>query len=165
VLAVAGSPVTRYREIEVALHGRDSVVVTVCRGGALVEVPVSPQPLLPVDVDRVVLWAGVRVHAPDRSAQLEGVEAGRPYVAWLDAGSPAARAGLKPQRTVLAVDRHPTPDLDAFLDAVAAGGRSVRLTLRTRQGEREVVAVRPDPAFFGAELLVREGDVWVRRPL
>jgi pro-apoptotic serine protease NMA111 len=165
LVAVDGRPVTRYRELELALHGKASAVLTVCRGGGLVQAQVAPQPLQPIDVDRVVLWAGVRVHAPDRSAQLEGVEAGKPYVVWLDTGSPAARAGLQPQRTILAVDGRPTPDLDAFLAQIRGAGPSVRLTLRTRQGEREVVTVEPDPTFFGTELLVRGPEGWARQPL
>ncbi|MEQ1503388.1 MAG: hypothetical protein ABMB14_14215, partial [Myxococcota bacterium] len=97
----------------------------------------------------------------DRSAELEGVTPGRPYVAVLESGSPAGRGRLYSQRSILAVDGVDTPDLDAFVAAIRRAGPSVRLELRTREGEREVVTVEPDPAFFPSEELRWDGD-WQR---
>ncbi|MEZ4235399.1 MAG: trypsin-like peptidase domain-containing protein [Myxococcota bacterium] len=88
LLAVDGAPVTRFREVERALQGHDRAEITLCRGGGLVTLEVAPRPVLPVDVDRVVLWAGVRVHAPDPAAALYGVLPAAPT-------SPGATAAVR----------------------------------------------------------------------
>lgn len=167
LLRVNGTPVTRFRQVDDALRGRDVARLTVCRDGGLVEVDAAPRPLAPVDVDRVILWAGVRVHAPDRSARLEGVSPSRPYVAWTDNGSPAGRAKLYSQRSILSVDGIDTPDLDAFVGALVAkpAGAPVRLELQTRTGEREVLTVEPDAHFFPLEELRWIDGGWERRPI
>lgn len=165
VLAVDSAPVTRFRELEQALVGADRVELSVCRDGALSVVEVPTRPLAPLDLERVVLWAGVRVHAPDRSARLEGVRADRPYVSWLDGGSPAGRAKLLAQRSIVSVDGVDTPDLDAFLAAVRGrDGGSVRLVLEDRRGERSVVTVEPDERFFPTQELVLRDGRWARSP-
>lgn len=167
VLRVNGESVSRFREVDRALHGHDTVRITVCRDGALVDVEAAPRVLAVTDVDRVILWAGLRIHAPDRSARLEGVEPGRPYVVWLDSGSPAGRAKVYSQRSILSVDGVDTPDLDTFVAAITreAPGDSVRLELRTRTGEKEVLTVEPDEHFFPTEELRWIGGAWERRPI
>ena len=87
-------------------------------------------------------------------------------MSWLDTGSPAGRAKLYAQRSVVSVDGVDTPDLDAFLDVVRAKDpeASVRLELLTRTGEREVITVEPDERFFPTEELRRVDGVWERRP-
>lgn len=166
LLAIDGAPVSRYRDVDLGLRGNDAVEVTVCRDGGLVTVTANPRPLVPIDVDRVVLWAGASLHAPDRSAQLEGVEPVLPYIAMVQSGSPATRASLYAQRSVTAVDGQPVRDLDGFVAALGrSSGRSVRLELRTRTGEREVVTVQPDLDAFPTQELARVDGGWVRRAI
>jgi S1-C subfamily serine protease len=165
LVELEGEPVTRFREVEERMRGKNRVSVTVCRDGGLVEAEILPRPLASTDVERVVAWAGVRLHTPDRSARLLGVPPRRPYISWLESGSPAGRAGLRAQRTVTAVDGVDTPDLDTFVRAVGAAGQSVRLDLVSRTGEREVVTVEPDEAFFPTEEYVWVAGRWERHPL
>lgn len=165
VLSVDGQPVTRFSEIEVAIHGKDAVRLGLVRDGEVIEVQATPRPVATLDVTRVVSWAGARLHAPDRSARLLGVPPGRPYVAYLESGSPAGRGQLYPLQSIVAVNGVDTPDLDAFLAAVKAGpaGAPVRVDTVTREGERHVLTVEPDDQFFPTEELVLGPDGWVRR--
>jgi S1-C subfamily serine protease len=168
VLAIDGEPVTRYREIERRIAGAASVKIRVCRGGGIVEVEVPTQPLETIDVDRVLLWAGVRIHTPHRAARLLGVHPTQPYVAWAEGGSPAGRGELRPQRSIAAVNGVPTPDLDTFVARVLElpDDAPVQLAVELASGKREVVVVEPDETFFPTQELARGADgVWVRRPL
>lgn len=164
LLAVDGAPVTRFRQVETLTAGRDRVTLTACRDGGLFEVSADLRPLTAVDVERVVSWAGVRLQAPDRSARLEGVLPGHPYIVSLESGSPAGRARLYAQRSVVRVDGVETPDLDAFLAAVRdkGFGTSVRLEVVDRRGERQVVVVEPDERFFPLEDVRRVDGHWER---
>lgn len=165
LVSVDGQPVTRFREVERAVAGRDTVKLGLVRDGGLLEVDAAPRPVTTRDVTRVVTWAGVRLHAPDRSARLLGVDSGRPYVAYLESGSPAGRGGLSPIRSVQSVNGVDTPDLDAFLAVVKAAppGEPVRLETITRDGEHHVVTVEPDEQFFPTQELVLTERGWERR--
>ncbi len=165
VVSIDGAPVTRFSEVESAIRGRDEVRVGLVRDGEVIELAVAPRPVATLDVTRVVAWAGVRLHTPDRSARLLGVPPERPYVAYLESGSPAGRGQLFPIRSILAVNGVDTPDLDAFVAAVKAlpPGSPVRVDTVTREGERQVVTVEPDEQFFPTEELVLGPDGWVRR--
>jgi S1-C subfamily serine protease len=165
LVELEGEPVTRFREVEERMRGKNRVSVTVCRQGGLVQAEILPRPLASTDVERVIAWSGVRLHTPDRSARLLGVLPRRPYISWLESGSPAGRAGLRAQRTVMAVDGTDTPDLDTFVRAVQAAGPAVRLDLVTRTGEREVVTVEPDERFFPTEEYVWVAGKWERKTL
>jgi S1-C subfamily serine protease len=167
LVSVDGLPVTRFSEIESALRGKERVRVGLVRDGEPIEVEVAPRPVTSLDVTRVVTWAGVRLHTPDRSARLLGVPPDRPYVAYLESGSPAGRGQLFPIQSILAVNGVDTPDLDAFVAVVEAlpPGRPVRVDTITREGERHVVTIEPDEQFFPTEELVLGPEGWTRRTL
>ncbi len=167
VLAVGGTPVTRYAQIEDAISGRDVVALTVCRLGEVETVEVPTQRLPRVDIDRVLLWSGVRIHSPHRAATMVGVGAERPYIAWWESGSPAGRARVYPQRTIRSVDGVDVPDLDAFIEAVreVPDGTSLRLELETANGKRDVLTIEPDTRFWPTEELRWVDGQWVRTPL
>jgi len=168
VLAIDGVPVTRFREVERRIAQASTVKIRVCRGGGLVDVEVPTQPLETIDVDRVFLWAGVRIHSPHRAARLLGFDATQPYVSWAEGGSPAGRGELRPQRSIAAINGVATPDLDALVERLLAlpADAPVQLTVEAASGRREVVVVEPDETFFPTQELVRGADgVWVRRPL
>ncbi|MBX2801085.1 MAG: trypsin-like peptidase domain-containing protein [Myxococcales bacterium] len=167
VLAIQGRPATRFRDIDEAVAGESSVAVTVARQGEVMELTVPTEVLGPVGVDRVVLWAGVRIHAPHRAAHAAGMATDHPYVSWWMRGSPAARASLGARRAILKVGNTETPDLDAFVAAIRQldPEAPVRLEVTTLQGERQVLTLQPDPVFWPAEELVWEGGSWTRRGL
>ncbi len=165
VLGLDGAPVTRFRDLERAVRGRDAVEVTVFRNGEVLTLAGRTDPMEPVDIDRVVLWSGVRVHAPHREALLFGVDPARPYIAWWDGGSPAGRSRVQPRHSILAVNGQDVPDLDAFLAAVraVAPGAAVRLDVESMDGERRVLTVEPDERFWPTEELVFTDGGWIRR--
>src|SRR5690606_29005685 len=151
VLAIDGKPVTRFREVERAVVDKTSVQVTVWRGGAEHTLDVETVPLPGSDVDRFVLWAGATLQAPHRamSAQPGSPRIGV-YVSYCSYGSPATRDRLYPGRRIVEVDGVPTPDLDAFLSAVA--GRpdrsSVRLKTITWNNAPEVITLKLDKHYW-----------------
>jgi S1-C subfamily serine protease len=168
LLAIDGAPVTRFREVERRIAGASSVKLQVCRGGGLVDVDVPTQAMETIDVERVVLWAGVRIHSPHRAARLIGFHPTQPYVSWAEGGSPAGRGELRPQRSIAAVNGTPTPDLDTLVHRLLElpPDAPVQLTTEAASGRKEVVVVEPDETFFPTQELVRGADgVWVRRPL
>jgi S1-C subfamily serine protease len=107
------------------------------------------------------------VVTPDRPGWLLGVPRARPYVTWLEGGSPAGRGQLYPGNSIVSVNDTAIADLDAFAQAVAAlpAGRPVRVGLVSRDGKKSLVTVEPDPTFFPAEELILGADGWERRRL
>jgi S1-C subfamily serine protease len=168
VVAIDGQTVTRFREVETSVAFASSVRLTLCRAGQLLDVQVPTQDLETIDVDRVVMWAGARIHTPHRAARLFGVDAARPYVSWWEGGSPAGRGELRAQRSIVSVNGLDTPDLDTFLETLLAldADATIQLALDMPTGEREVVVVEPDETFFPTTELVRNADgTWERRAL
>ncbi|MFT7519179.1 MAG: S1-C subfamily serine protease [Kiritimatiellia bacterium] len=164
LLEVDGALVTRMHELDAAIRGRDEVKITVVRQGQVVSFEVPTQRLSSVGVVRVVMWAGMRLHEPHRAARFDGVEPGRPYVAWWNSGSPAGRGKVYARRWVVSVDGVDTPDLDALLAQVKgkATGESVRLELRTSSGQVQVKTVVLDNAWWPTEELRWVDGQWVR---
>jgi len=166
LLAVDGTPVTRQRVVDEAIQGKDQVTLKLFTDAGLAEETVTPEPLDPAGIDRVVLWSGLRVHAAHRSARLQGM-ADCPYVSYRSSGSPGSRAGIYAWRCIVAVNGQPTPTLDALL-AVDDGleeGESVRVDLVTLEGRREVRTLELHRAFWPTvELSFDEGQ-WTREVL
>jgi pro-apoptotic serine protease NMA111 len=168
LLAIDGKVVTRFRDVERAVGDRDSVEVTVWRGDAARTLDVPTVKLLGADVDRFVEWAGATLQAPHRpmSAQ-RGIPPVGVYVAYFSYGAPAARYGLYPGRRIVEVDGIPTPNLDAFLAAVA--GRpdrsSVRLKTVTWNNAVEVITLKLDKHYWPGYELRDTPEGWVRTPL
>ena len=127
ILDVDGQVVNRFREVERAVQ-KPAVTLTVLRNGIEERIEVPTVALGGRDLDRFVVWAGAVLQAPHRalSAQRsippEGV-----FVAYFSYGSPATRYQLWAGRRIVEVDGRPTPDLDAFITAVA--GRADRAPL------------------------------------
>jgi S1-C subfamily serine protease len=132
------------------------------------DVELPTQGMETIDVERVLLWAGVRIHSPHRAARLLGFHATQPYVSWAEGGSPAGRGELRPQRSIAAVNGVATPDLDTLVQRLLElpPDAPVQLTTQAASGRKEVVVVEPDETFFPTQELARGADgVWVRRPL
>jgi S1-C subfamily serine protease len=147
LLAVAGKPVTRFREVERLAEGAEAVDVTVWRGEGELTLKVPTTALPGTDLDRIVHWAGATLQAPHRAMSAQrGMRPEGVYVAYYQFGSPATRFHLLPGRRIVEVDGQPTPNLDAFLKVVA--GRpdraSIRLRTLTWNNSPEVITLKLD---------------------
>ncbi|MFI4877462.1 MAG: trypsin-like peptidase domain-containing protein [Steroidobacterales bacterium] len=168
VLALDGKVVTEFREVERATADRTEVQVTVWRGAREQTLTVPTVALSGAGLERVVQWAGATLQAPFQSMRAQrGIPPVGVYVDYFAYGSPAARYGLYPGRRIVQVDGQPTPDLDAFLKAVA--GRpdrsSLRLTTITWNNAASVITLKLDQHYWPAYELLRTLDGWTRRPL
>jgi S1-C subfamily serine protease len=168
VLALDGKVVTEFREVEQATADRTEVQVTVWRGGGEQRLAVPTVALSGAGLERVVQWAGATLQAPFRSMRAQrGIPPVGVYVDFFAYGSPAARYGLYPGRRILQVDGQPTPDLDAFLKAVA--GRPDRSSLRlktiTWNNAASVITLKLDKHYWPAYELLRTPDGWTRHAL
>jgi pro-apoptotic serine protease NMA111 len=168
VLALDGRVVTEFREVEQAAADRTQVQVTVWRGGGEQTLTVPTVALSGVGLDRVVQWAGATLQTPFHSMRAQrGVPPVGVYVDYFAYGSPAARYGLYPGRRIVQVDGRPTPDLDAFLRAVAgrADRSSLRLTTIAWNNAAEVITLKLDKHYWPAYELLRTPDGWTRHAL
>src|SRR5437588_790102 len=168
LLAIDGSVVTRFREVERAAADKDHVQVTVWRGQSEQTLDVATAELPGTDVDRLVEWAGATLQAPHRAMSVQrGIAPVGVYVGYFSYGSPATRYGLYPGRRIVEVDGVATPDLDTFLKAVT--GRpdrsSVRLKTITWNNAPEVITLKLDKHYWPAYELTHGAGGWVRRAL
>jgi len=159
-----GQVITTIREVErVAAAGR--LQVTVLRDGHELDLLVSATPRRGCGTDRVVHWAGALLQAPHHAAQIqrnlppEGV-----YISLYWYGSPASRSRLRAARRIVAVDGRPTPDLEAFLTAVAGkpSRASVRLKTVDLDDKVELITLRLDLDYFPTYELRLTPDGWIR---
>jgi membrane-associated protease RseP (regulator of RpoE activity) len=119
-------------------------------------------------LQRVVQWAGATLQAPFQAMRAQrGLPPVGVYVDFFAYGSPAARYGLYPGRRIVQVDGTPTPDLDAFLKAVAGRPErsSLRLTTITWNNAADVITLKLDKHYWPAYELVKTPDGWIRRSL
>jgi S1-C subfamily serine protease len=113
----------------------------------------------------VVHWAGALLQAPHHAAQIqrnlapEGV-----YISLYWYGSPASRSRLRAARRIVAVDGKPTPDLEAFLAAVAGkpSRASVRLKTVDLDDKVELITLRLDLDYFPTYELRLTPSGWIR---
>jgi S1-C subfamily serine protease len=164
LLAVDGVVVNSFREVERALDSRVAKV-TIWRDGVERELEIATAPLDGRGIDRILLWAGATLQAPHRAmAAQRGIPPRGVFVAFFMYGAPASRYQLWAGRRILEVDGVPTPDLDAFLGAVA--GRPDRSSLRLKtvswNDSVDVITLKLDKHYWPAYELRRVGDDWVR---
>jgi S1-C subfamily serine protease len=167
LLSIDGQVVNTYRQVE-KLSQTPNLDLIVWRDGAEVRLNLSTVALDGRGVDRILVWAGALIQAPHRAmAAQRGIEPGGVYVAYFGYGSPATRYGLWAGRRIIEVDSKPTPDLDAFIAAVA--GRSdrdaVRLKTVTWNSGVEVITLKLDNRYWPAYELRRNGKGWQRHPI
>lgn len=168
VLAIDGTVVTRFREVERAVGDKKRVAVTVWRGHGEQTINVDTVELPGADIDRIVQWAGATLQAPHRAMSAQrGIPPVGVYVGYFSYGSPATRYGLFPGRRIVEVDGIPTPDLDAFLGVVT--GRPDRSSLRLRtitwNNAPEVITLKLDKHYWPAYELRRTASGWQRHAL
>ena len=168
ILAVDGKVVNRFREVERAVQ-RPHVAVTVWRAGAEKTVRMATVALHGRGIDRVLIWAGATLQAPYRSMAMQrGIARTGVFVAYFYYGSPATHYGLYAGRRITEVDGRPTPDLDAFINAVS--GKPDRASLRLQtvswNGQVDVITLKLDKHYWPAYELERRGDgSWYRTDL
>ncbi len=164
VLAVDGNVVTSFREIEKAVQ-KPQVMVTVWRSGEAKDLQIETSSLDGRGIDRAVSWAGALLQDPHRAMAVQrGIDPYGVYVAFFSYGSPATRYGLWAGRRVVEVDETPTPNLQAFVDAVAGkeDQTSVRLKTVTWNGTVEVITLKLDNQYWPAYEIRRTKDGWQR---
>ena len=164
VLAIDGKVVTSYRALESAVQ-KPEVVVTVWRNDEVQEFTVKTAALTGRGIDRAVSWAGALLQDPHRAmAAQRGVATDGVYVAYFNYGSPATRYGLWAGRRVVEVNETPTPDLQAFIDAVKdiEHRESVRLKTVTWNGTAEVITLKLDNQYWPAYEIRRKDNGWRR---
>jgi S1-C subfamily serine protease len=129
---------------------------------------VPTAPLQGRDLDRVLVWAGAVLQAPHRAiAAQRGVAPDGVFVAYFSYGSPATRYQLWAGRRILEVDGLPTPNLDAFIQAVSHRDdrSSLRLKTATWNGAVEIITLKLDKRYWPTYELHREGEGWTRKRL
>jgi len=164
VLAVDGEVVTSFRGLEKAVQ-KPQVTVTVWRDGNAEEIKIETAALDGRGIDRAVSWAGALIQDPHRAmAAQRGIDPHGVYVAFFSYGSPATRYGLWAGRRVVEVDDTPTPNLEAFVDAVVGkeDQASVRLKTVTWNGAIEVITLKLDNQYWPAYEIKRTKDGWQR---
>ena len=164
LLAVDGKVVNNFREVEQAMQ-TEIVSASVWRDSEELSVDFDTVALDGRGIDRVLLWAGALLQAPHRamSAQRRIMPTGV-YVSYFAYGSPATRYGLWAGRRIVEVDGQPTPDMDAFLTAVAAkqDRESVRLKTISWNDAVEVITLKLDTNYWPTYELRLAGDGWHR---
>ncbi|MCB1845765.1 MAG: PDZ domain-containing protein, partial [Halioglobus sp.] len=167
ILAIDGEVVTSFRELEAATQ-KPSAEVTVWRDGAALELIIDTVALDGNGIERAVSWAGALLQDPHRAmAAQRGIEPLGVYVAFFSYGSPATRYGLWAGRRIVAIDDTETPDLQAFVDAVAGkhDQASVRLKTVTWNGAVEVITLKLDNQYWPAYEIRRTDSGWQRVPI
>ncbi len=167
LLAIDGATANRFREVERATQ-KAQVKVTLWRERRELTLDVDTVALDGQDLDRVVIWAGAVLQKPQRAmAAQRGIAPEGVFVAYFAYGSPATRYQLWAGRRIVEVDGQPTPDLDAFIKAVA--GRedraSVRLKTVTWNEAVEVITLKLDKRYWPSSELRRTPEGWRRRAL
>jgi S1-C subfamily serine protease len=164
ILAVDGEVVTSFRSLEKAVQ-KHRVTLTVWRNGSAQDIEIETAVLDGRGIDRAVSWAGALIQDPHRPmAAQRGIDPYGVYVAFFSYGSPATRYGLWAGRRVIEVDETPTPDLEAFIGAVAAkqDRESVRLKTVTWNDVVEVITLKLDNQYWPAYEIKRTEDGWRR---
>jgi S1-C subfamily serine protease len=168
LLAIDGKVVNRFREVERAVQSPE-VAVTVWRNGAEQTLQLKTVALQGSDVDRVVIWAGATLQAPQRAlAAQRGIPPYGVFVSFFFYGSPATHYGLYAGRRITQVDGQPTPDLDAFIRVVSGkpDRASLRLQTLSWNGQTDVITLKLDKHFWPAYELRRHQDgTWSRTAL
>ncbi len=164
VLAIDGNVVTSFRDVEKAVQ-KPAVTVTVWRDGEAKDIAVETAALDGQGIDRAVSWAGALLQDPHRAmAAQRGIEPDGVYIAFFSYGSPATRYGLWAGRRLVEVDETPTPNLQAFVDAIEGkeDQESVRLKTVTWNGAVEVITLKLDNQYWPAYEIRRTENGWQR---
>ncbi len=166
LLALNGTPVTNFRDVEKAVIGVEAVDATILRRGKELTLKVPTVALGGLGTDRVIGWAGALLQAPHRSiAAQRGFSADGVYIAWTWWGSPANHFGLAGSLRIITVDGVSVPDLDTFLSVVKEKKHrdSVRLEVVDLNGRENMVTLKLDLNYWPTyELKWTQEEGWTR---
>jgi S1-C subfamily serine protease len=152
LLAVGGEPAVAFRDLERAAQAGDGeVALRVLRDGRVRDLALPTVTHGGAGTRRIVGWAGALLQEPSRElARQRGLVREGVYVAGRWRGSPADRHDLDATSRITAVDGRSTPDLEAFLAAVAGGAHrdSVRLRVLDLEGRSSVIPLELDLHYW-----------------
>jgi len=167
LLAVDGQLPTTFRELE-RYFQKDSVVASVLRDGAIVEVEVSTLSYEAKGTGRALIWAGSLVQEPhfELAFQRGNVTDGL-FISSTLAGSPSIQDRLYRNRFIVAVDGVPIKTIDEMVNEISKKDptSAVNLTVVTMNGFRSVISVKPEYNFWPTVELKRDSDGWRRQEL
>ncbi len=166
MLTAEGKPAIGYREVAAASQ-RSRVTLTLLRDGHIMTLTVPTVTLDGKGTQRILIWAGALLQKPQHSVAQSDVPTAGVLVDYYNFGSPASRYGLTPGQTILAVDGRSTPDMDSFIAAVndKHDGDTVRLSVRTWDGMRQIITLKLDLRYWPTYELVHTRQGWQRRRL
>jgi len=142
IVKVNAQPIWDVRQLQRTIRAHpinQDVMVTVLREASRITLPVTVGPM---PLEARAQLAGERFgflvrDGDDREPQRAPTEAtGRILVAFVDADSPAARAGLRPQDVLLTANSQPMASLADFERAMQTAGRTVSLLVERRGAQR-----------------------------
>jgi serine protease Do len=138
IVAVDAQPIWDVRQLQRTIRAQpinQRVLVTVLRDSSRLTLPVT---IGPMPLEARAQLAGERFgflvreqgEGDTRAAQPDPT--GRIFVAFVDADSPASRAGLRPQDVVLQANNQPIQNLEDFDRAMGRANRMVSLLVERR---------------------------------
>ncbi|HEX6928095.1 MAG TPA: trypsin-like peptidase domain-containing protein [Gammaproteobacteria bacterium] len=167
LLGIDGTPVADFRAVENATQ-KPVVELTILRDAKVQQLEVATVVLDGRDTSRMLMWAGAQLQNPHRAiAAQRGIPREGVFVAYFGFGSPASRYDLTPGRRIIEVDGKPTPDLDAFIDAVRDKGHRAPVRLKTVlwDGRIEVITLKTDLRYWPTYEIHRTESGWKRRDI
>ncbi len=160
LLGMNGEPALDLRSVQRASQ-EQTVALRVLRDGEPLELVVETLPVSSVGTERALIWAGALLQDPPRFlATQRGLALSGVYVAARWRGSPSERFGLQPTMRITAANGRPTPDLEAFLEAVREipDRGAVRLRLVDLRGQPRVATLETDDHDWPFQILSRMSD-------
>ena len=131
LLAINDSPVTSFKQVE-QLSQQPLLNVTLLSEGKIKTEQVETMPLNGTDIDRVLYWSGLYLHAPHRAALVQGgIENKGVYIASYQYGSPARRSGLYAMHRIVEIDGKPINDVDDLIAAVKGKPHKASVLIKT----------------------------------
>lgn len=96
----------------------DRVLLTVCRGGEVMDVSLCPGSENGMGTHRIVHWCGAQLQAPHRAVREHGFlpACSGVFISRWHHGSPSHRYGLYALHFIAEVNGRATPDLDTFVE-------------------------------------------------
>lgn len=118
LLMINEQPVTTFRQVE-QLSQKTEVTVTFFRQGKVYTEKVSTVALSGQDIEQVLFWSGLYLHAPHRPAQLQrNVNDQGVYIASYSYGSPASRHNIYAMRKIIEVNGQKVTTNQDFINVV-----------------------------------------------
>ena len=167
LLAVDGTPVSTFRDVEKAMQ-KDEIRLSLWRDSELIEVDVPTVTLQGETIDRILVWSGAYLHAPhrdllaQRTMQTDGV-----YVSYYSFGSPATRHGLWAGQRVTEIDGQTVSNIDDLIRLVKnkKHRESVRIKTLAWNNQARVITLKVDSEFWPFYELLKTKSGWVRGDL